>query len=192
MGKFLAGFAAASALWGLVFALHLSGAFSEEELELASDGALELDAGVVDDLESARPRRGRSSVGPSGATGVVPSGEATTGDDLGENDPRSLEMGAGGGEAQLSSRQVEQGMDAIFGRIRKCLMLAAGDEPATGTLVFGLRIEPDGTVSRVKLTGPAVATTGEAGQCLRAAAKQASFPSFDGPPMFTRYPITLE
>lgn len=118
-------------------------------------------------------------------------GNATTGDELGNTD-RNLDLGSSGGEEQLSSSEVEHGMDGVFGRIRRCLVLAAGDEPVSGRLTFGLRIEPSGAVSAVRLSGPAVVTTGEAGTCLRTAARGAVFSGFDGPPMVVNYPITLD
>ena len=97
-----------------------------------------------------------------------------------------------GGEEQLSQSEIQQGMDGVFGAIRRCLILAAGDEPVTGRLVLGLRIEGTGRVSRVNLSGPAAVSTGECGTCLRSAAQRARFPSFDGPAMVVRYPVTLD
>ena len=79
-----------------------------------------------------------------------------------------------------------------MGRIRRCFILAAGDEPVRGTLTFGMRIAGSGSVSAVNLSGPAAVTTGESGDCLRSAARAIRFPTFDGPEMVVRYPITLE
>jgi len=47
-------------------------------------------------------------------------------------------------------------------------------------------------VARVNLQGPAAVTGGECGDCLRTAARNAQFPSFDGPDMVVHYPLTLE
>jgi hypothetical protein len=76
--------------------------------------------------------------------------------------------------------------------VRRCLVLMAGDDPVRGRVTFGLRIAPTGQVRAVQLQGPAAATTGEAGDCLRAAARALRFPSFDGPEMVARYPLHLE
>lgn len=83
-------------------------------------------------------------------------------------------------------------MDGVMGRVRRCLVLAAGEEPVHGRLVFGLRVLASGRVARVNLRGPRAVSAGECGQCLRQAARQAQFPSFDGPDMVVHYPLTLE
>jgi len=194
VSKFVGGFVTASLLWGAGVALWANGAFEPEEIQtIAFDGEGLEDAGAPDDEGSGMRRRGRGRRGRRDRGGAsTPTGNATTGDDLGENDPRNLDLGAGGGEQQLSGAQIESGMDGAFGRIRRCLVLMAGDDPVSGRVTFGLRVEPGGTVSRVRLSGPAAVTTGEAGDCLRTAARRAQFPSFDGPPMVVRYPITLD
>jgi hypothetical protein len=71
-------------------------------------------------------------------------------------------------------------------------MLAAGDEPARGKLVFGLRITGEGKVSAVNLSGPSSVSQGEAGSCLRKAATGMKFRSFNGPDMVVHYPLNLE
>ncbi len=55
-----------------------------------------------------------------------------------------------------------------------------------------MRIAGTGRVTRVNLQGPAAVTSGDAGDCLRNAARRIRFPSFDGPEMIVHYPITLE
>ncbi len=190
MSKFVGGFLTASLLWGLGVALWASGVFEPGEIETTAAPEVVDDAGVEEEPGNMRRRRRRR--GRRGRRGgMVPTGNATTGDDLGSVD-RNLDLGASGGEEQLTSAEIERGMDGVFGRIRRCLVLAAGDEPVSGRLRFGLRIEPNGSVSRVRLSGPAVVTTGEAGSCLRTAARGARFDSFDGPPMVINYPITLD
>jgi len=190
VSKFVGGFLTASLLWGLGVGLWASGVFEAGEIQTSEFEEDLEDAGVLEDDEGSMRRRGRRGrMGMRG--GRVPMGNATTGDDLGNVD-RNLDLGAAGGEQQLRSGQIEQGMDGVFGRIRRCLVLAAGDEPVSGRVTFGLRIEPNGRVSRVRLSGPAVVTTGDAGSCLRTAARGASFDSFDGPPMVVNYPITLD
>lgn len=190
MSRFLAGFVTASVLWSVAAWLYLSGILSPAEPEPVA--AAPADAGIEPAEQDERPsrhrRRGRRR---TGRRGPAPTGIATTGDDLGEDDPRALDM-AEGGEEQLPSSEVERGMDEVFGRIRRCLVLAAGDAPVTGTLTFGLRIEPNGRISRVNLRGPAAVTTGEAGSCLRTAVQRVRFRSFDGPAMIVHYPITLD
>jgi hypothetical protein len=103
-----------------------------------------------------------------------------------------LDMGAAGGEQQLSGAQIEATFDGGVGRIRRCLVLMAGEDAVTGRLTFGLRVAGDGQVRAVSLSGPRAATTGDAGECLRGAARALRFPTFDGPEMVVRYPLTLE
>ena len=105
---------------------------------------------------------------------------------------RTVDGEGSGGEAQLSGAQIDAAFDAAMPRIRRCFVLAAGNDPVVGRLTFGMRIAGSGHVSAVNLSGPAAATTGECGDCLRTAARSISFPSFDGPEMVARYPITLE
>jgi hypothetical protein len=114
------------------------------------------------------------------------------GDDLRENEARNLNVGTGGGEEQLRGSEIEKGFDAVFGQVKRCLILAAGDEPAHGKLIFGLRITGDGKVSAVNLSGPASVAQGEAGACLRKAASGMHFRTFNGPDMVVHYPLNLE
>lgn len=190
VSRFLAGFVTASVVWGVGVWLYLEGAFEPDPPAVAAAPEL-ADAGVAE-MEGDAPRRRRRRGARGGAGGgPVPTGVATTGDDLGADDPRNLDM-ASGGEEQLPSAEIERAMDGAFGQIRRCLILAAGDDPVTGTLTFGLRIEPTGRISRVNLRGPAAVTTGEAGDCLRTAARRVQLRSFEGPPMIVHYPVTLD
>jgi hypothetical protein len=190
VAKFVGGFLTASLLWGLGVGLFVSGAFEPQEIP-TSETVTGEDAGIEEVGSDPASMRRRGRRGRRGHGGRVPTGNATTGDELGRID-RDLDLGAAGGEQQLSGAQIESGMDAVFGRIRRCLVLAAGEDPVSGRVTFGLRIEPNGSVSRVRLSGPAVVTTGEAGDCLRAAARGARFDAFNGPPMVVSYPITLD
>ena len=93
---------------------------------------------------------------------------------------------------QLSTLQIERPLDPAMPRVRRCLLLVPGDAPITGRWVLGIKIANGGQVTAVNLSGPAVVTTAEAGECLRAAVRGVSFPSFDGPEMIVHYPLTLE
>lgn len=200
MSKFLAGFATASVIWtGAVGALYFGlGWGPPVEAELEVEEPIEVAAAAPDDPVSkrrgGRARRRSGSESGAGATGAgdVPRGEATTGDDLREGEMRTIDGEGTGGEQQLTGGQVDTAFDASMGRVRRCFMLAPGDEPVRGRLVFGLRIAGSGSVSAVNLAGPAAVTTGDCGDCLREAARSIRFPSFDGPEMVVRYPITLE
>ena len=88
--------------------------------------------------------------------------------------------------------EIQRGFDSAFPQVKRCLMLAAGDEPVSGKIMFGLRITGQGGVSRVNLEGPAAITRSEAGDCLRKAAKGIRFRSFNGPDMLVHYPVTLQ
>lgn len=166
----------------------------EEEVE-AVVALAEVDEVPPED-EAPTKRARRRHRGPGGEEVAderpAPTGNATTGDDLREGEMRTVDGEGSGGEAQLSGAQIDAAFDTAMPRIRRCFVLAAGNDPVTGRLTFGMRIAGSGRVAAVNLSGPAAATTGECGDCLREAARNITFPSFDGPEMVARYPITLE
>ena len=199
MTRFLAGFAVGSILWGGALAyLVVREGYGPPPTEEPAAEVLAVDApeGETDD-PSPRRRRGRGgSVGrrtPSGAPGErLPTGDATTGDDLGEGELRIIDGAGSGGEEQLTGEEIDHAFDGVMPRVRRCFILAAAEAEVRGRLTFGLRIAGSGRVSAVNLGGPAVLTTGECGDCLRDTARSIQFPTFDGPEMVVRYPITLE
>ncbi|MGE0791841.1 MAG: hypothetical protein AB7S26_39570 [Sandaracinaceae bacterium] len=198
MGRFWAGFGVATAIWGAAvafLALVLDYGPPAPEPVLAAAPIEEVVEEPVEEPTPSRRRRGRRrgrAARGGRATEQTPTGNATVGDDLGENDMRTVDMEGGGGEQQLRPSQIEAGFDAGMGRIRRCLVLMAGEDEVRGRITFGLRIAGDGTVQRVRLSGPRAATTGEAGSCLSAAARGLRFDRFDGPEMIVNYPLTLE
>lgn len=192
MLRFLAGFGLASLLWGgFIFA------YSRGYIDISLEPEAPPEAAPVagpDDGESGKPeqaRRRRTGLRKPHGAGVR-TGNSTSGDDLGENDTRNLDVGAAGGEEQLKSSEIEQGFDSVFSQVRRCLVLAASDEAVSGKLIFGLRIAGDGHVAAVNLSGPSALTQGDAGACLRKAATGMHFRAFHGPDMVVRYPLTLE
>lgn len=199
MGKFFLGFGAATALWlgagaVLVFGLRWGPPREEAPVEEALVTASEPEPTPEEPARRRRrPRRTGETMGDRLATtGEPTTGEATTGDDLREGEMRTIDGEGTGGEAQLSRAQIEAAFNGAMPRIRRCFLLATSEEPVSGRLTFGLRIRGTGEVSAVNLTGPAVVTTGECGDCLRSTARAIRFPSFDGPEMLARFPITLE
>ena len=194
MLKFLSGFALASLFWGGFLVAYNQGwidislepeAPPSEVTEVASE---EPETGD----KAGKPRRKRSVASKPRRAGQGDDRETTTGDDLGADDPRNVDMRAGGGEEQLRGTEIEKGFDSVFSQIRRCLVLAASDEPARGKLTFGLRITGQGKVSAVNLSGPSSVAQGEAGACLRKAASSIQFRSFNGPDMVVHYPVTLD
>lgn len=200
VGRFLGGFLVASLLWGGGVAAYEGGYLdeylAEEDVEadlLAEREEVDEEVALEDAPRRRRRRRGRrAAMTAMSEEADYPRGEATTGEDLGSDDPRELSAGESGGEAQLSSAQVESGFDTAFGGIQRCLVLVPSEAPLRGRLTFGLRIAGSGRVTRVNLQGPAAVTSGDSGDCLRNAARRIHFPSFDGPEMIVHYPITLE
>jgi len=194
VARFFAGFVVASILWGGGVWAWTEGLIGQSEVVVEPEVVAEAPEEAVEEEEAPtkRARRRRRGRGGRGMDPSLPTGTATTGDSLGENDPRELAAGENGGEQQLTQGQIESAMDGGFGAIRRCLVLVPGDAPVTGRLTFGLRIAGSGQVQRVNLRGPAVVTQGEPGSCLRTAARRIRFPSFDGPEMIVHYPITLE
>ncbi len=196
VSRFWAGFFFASLLWGAAGAyLVLVAGFAPPEPDVVEPVAAE--PAPAEEEPAAEPsrhrrRRGRRHRRRRGTqAAATPTGNATTGDDLNEDEARTIDM-ENGGEQQLSSSQIEAGFDSGMGRIRRCLVLMAGSDPVRGTVRFGLRVAPSGQVRAVQLSGPAAATTGEAGDCLRAAARGIHFDSFDEPEMVVHYPLHLE
>jgi hypothetical protein len=192
--RFLAGFAAASVLWG-AFLFSIKQGWIDISLEPEAPPGDETNLADSPQDNTAdkanRLRRKRTAplkrIRPAG-----PSGDTLVGDDLRENEARNLNVGTGGGEEQLRGTEIEKAFDGVFGQVKRCLILAAGDEPAHGKLVFGLRISGEGKVSGVNLSGPASVAQGEAGACLRKAASGMHFRTFNGPDMVVHYPLNLE
>ena len=203
MARFVAGFMLATLLWGGTFFAWQEGLLDpllgEEPPppELATAPALPEEAPEENTMRRRRRRRGRRGMRrgmrtADSAMRAYDESPATVGEDLGEDDPRSLDLAGMGGEQQLSSSQIESAIDGSYGQLRRCFVLADPDAPLRGRLTLGLRIGGNGRVNRVQLNGPGGLTRSEAGTCLRQAARRIRFPSFDGPDMFVRYPITLE
>lgn len=198
MARFLAGFLTASLVWGGGLAAYSSGLLPLGGPEQSTAAPADGDAGLRQQDRDERRRRARARRrrqarrrARRGKTEDVPEGTRTIGGDL-SGGKRTMDMGSGGGEEQLSHGRIEKRFNEHFGRIRRCLVLAAGTERVTGRLVFGLKIAGSGEVRDVNLKGPAAVTQGESGQCLLDAARAIKFPSFDGPDMVVHYPITLE
>lgn len=191
--RFVAGFIAASLLWiGLLVGVKQG--FINLDLsppeEVAEPEALAAtDAPAAD--EPKRKRRAKRRTGERGDSRRY-EGESSVGDDLGGPEARNLDVANAGGEEQLLGSEIERGFDGAMPSIRRCLILAASDEPVTGKLVFGMRIAGSGRVQKVNLKGPSAITQSEAGSCLTAAARGIQFRSFNGPDMLVNYPLTLQ
>lgn len=193
VSRFWAGFVVASVVWAgagayLYYAEGFAPPAPPEPAPIAE--APEVDEAPEEEPAPRRRRRRRRR--PRGEARQTPTGSATVGDDLGEDEMRTVDMGGSGGEQQLRPAQIEAAFDDGMGGIRRCLVLIEGGAEVRGRITFGLRIAPSGTVERVRLSGPRAATTGEAGGCLQRAARGLRFDAFDGPPMVVNYPIALE
>lgn len=189
MARFLAGFCFASLLWGGLLYAHTEGmitisALSPSEPEVLAateEQAAEAPAKGKQRKRKWRKKRRRDLTGT-----------ATSGDRLGGPGVRDLNAAESGGEEQLRGGEVEAGFDSVFPQVRRCLMLVDSDSPVRGKLVFGMRINGTGGVTKVNLKGPAAVTRTEAGACMRKAVKGIQFRSFDGPDMLVHYPLTLD
>lgn len=210
MSRFFAGFATASVVWlvlgGSLVALVWTGVIALPHEEPMPDvvAAMDVDAGVATTASPRGRRRGRAGWGGGGggAGGAHAGGgggggdydpapeDVLTGDDLGTVN-HNLDVGAQGGEEHLTPSQIEQTFDTVLPRIRRCLILVPGNGDIRGRVVFGFRVAHDGHVVAVNLRGPSNITTGEPGDCLRAAGRGARFPSFDGPDTVASYPLDL-
>lgn len=192
MGRFFAGFVFASLLWGSAGYLYTEGHLDsllgspDPETLAAAESAPEAEEPAGKKRKRRRQRKRRRPAGRE----RTPQGNAVSGDDIDWNGDRGVDMQAG--EEQLSGPEIEAGFDSVFGGIRRCLVLIPGDAVVQGKLVFGMRVGPNGRATAVNLSGPAAATTGETGSCLRKAARSIHFATFDGPEMVFRFPIELE
>lgn len=193
MSRFLAGFLIGSLVAvGAAFGARALGLLTLEwgppqVATAAPDGDLQASKREPDPA-----KRKRKPVRPHSARSHQPgNAEAQSGDDLGAGEARELDLAQGGGEEQLLPREVEQAFDQNFAQVRRCLVLVDTDAPVRGTVKFGLRISGRQGVTRVNLTGPSAVTTGEAGDCLRKAARGLKLRSFNGPDMVVHYPVVL-
>ena len=199
MRNFLLGALVASAIWAGIFAAQAAGIvdlFGSEDAEIeAAEDAGAPAAKTVEEEPARKKRRGkwaRKKRRPRKGSGGWEAGEGTSGDDLGGDGARDLDFGGSGGEARLSPAQIDRGIDQVFNGIQRCLVLVPPGAPATGKVVLGMRISPSGKVAAVNLKGPNDIIKGECGACIRRAVKSIDFPTFDGPEMTARYPITFE
>jgi hypothetical protein len=185
VARFFLGFLVATVLYGAAAAvLAVKGLVSfgaaPEPVAVAVAEQPELD------LDPKKPKKKKAAPRPR----TSPSGSATTGDDLDWDGERQVDMA--GGEAQLTGSQIEAGFDSAMAKIRRCLVLVPAEGDVTGKLIFGMKVGSDGAPRAVNLSGPAVVTTGESGDCLRKAAQGIRFAKFSGPDTLFKYPITLQ
>lgn len=196
MLKFVAGFIAASLLWiGLLVAVKqgfVNLDLSPPDEVIEPDEVASADAPSDDATATKRKRKPRRRSGGDRGSSRRYEGESSVGDDLGGPEARNLDVGTAGGEQQLLGSEIERGFDQAMPSIRRCLILAASDEPVTGKLVFGVRIGGSGRIEKVNLKGPSAITQSEAGSCLTSAARSIQFRSFNGPDMLVSYPLTLQ
>jgi hypothetical protein len=193
VSKFIFGFVSASALWAIAAYAVIEGyvdlnlkptkAISDDEVAPAADEKQQVDK---------RSRRKKSPRRSAAQANKRPSRSVLTGDSLGEDEVKNVDMVGNSGEQQLTDFEIEQGMDRVFNQIRRCLFLAANEEPVKGRIVLGMRIEGTGRVTKLNLRGPSPVVQGEAGGCLRSTITSIQFRTFNGPAMVVHYPITLE
>lgn len=164
----------------------------DPQAEPVADDSAPEETDANDKDPATRKKRGARTHGTSSPKARRYTGDSTSGDDLGGPDARNMDPTKAGGEEQLLGSEIEKGFDSVFPQVRRCLMLAAGDEPVTGKIVFGLRISGAGKVTKVNLQGPSAVTQTEAGACLRNAAQGIHFRTFNGPDMLVHYPLTLQ
>jgi hypothetical protein len=200
MTRFLLGALVASVVWaGLLFAqaggvIDILGSCDEEAGEAADAGAIETAAAEEPEGDPRRKKRKKRRPGrgkrPAGV--AYAAGDGVVGDDIGDVGDQELAMGEAGGQEQLSTAQIDRGIDTVWNGIQRCLVLVPSDLPATGKVVLGMHIAPSGKVTKVGLRGPNPIVQGESGACIRRAVKSIRYPGFDGPEMVAHYPIVFE
>ncbi|MBN1654997.1 MAG: hypothetical protein JXA30_14605 [Deltaproteobacteria bacterium] len=193
MSKFLLGFVSASLLWAIAAYAVIEGYvdvnFKPIEVKSDAQEVTPLNEGQKSNL---RGRRGKSRRRSSSQSNRTSYRSALTGDSLGEDEVRGIDLVGNSGEQQLTDYEIEQGIDGVFNEIKRCLFLAANEEPVKGRLVLGMRIEGSGRVTKLNLRGPVPVVRGESAGCLRSTIKSIQYRTFNGPAMVVHYPITLE
>jgi hypothetical protein len=188
--RFLAGFLTGCLVWGGFLYAYKQGLVNLDLEPEVEEEVVEAEAELDEPKQSAGPKKRKGRRARGGKRRYQ--GESQIGDDLGDPSMRNLHAATAGGEEQLLGSEIERGFDGAMSSIRRCLILAASDEPVTGKLIFGVRISGAGRVERVQLKGPSAITQSEAGGCLTQAARSIKFRSFDGPDMLVNYPLTLQ
>ena len=202
MKHFLAGIVVASLIWGGLFGAQkagyidlLGGNAPTEAVEIATpDAPLESEA-VKTPKEGKRrrgKRRNRRTSDSPGPGNHYDTEEGVFGDVLDGPGGKELSMAGAGGEDQLSSQEIDRGIDRVFKGIERCLLALPPDAPAAGKVVFGMNIASSGKVTKVSLKGPKHMISGETGACFQRTVKSIRFRSFDGPDMVAHYPVTFD
>jgi hypothetical protein len=193
VSRFLTGFFSASLLWAALGFAYLKGYIDIDLSALEVENGEEASPDASDPngrRARRRPRSGRGRRSRPGAGGSRVE-DMLTGDDLGGPELRTIDMETASGEGQLTTYEVETGIDGVMPKIRRCLILVADEDPVAGKMIFGMRISGSGRVTRVNLKGPSPLVSGEAGGCLRKALGSIEYRSFDGPDMVIHYPFTI-
>ena len=202
MKQFLAGIVTASLIWGGLFWAQKAGHIDllgvetppEETVDTVPEATLESEA-VKPPREGKRrrgKRRSRRAFDGNGPGNYYDTAEGVSGDVLDGPGGKELSMAGAGGEDQLSSQEIDQGIDRVFKGIERCLLTLPPDAPASGKVVFGMNIASSGKVTKVRLKGPRHMITGETGACFQRTVKSIRFRGFDGPDMVAHYPVTFD
>jgi type IV secretory pathway VirB10-like protein len=83
----------------------------------------------------------------------------------------------------LTRAQVQAGMRAVAGKVRRC------DKGKGGLVVVDVAIGKNGKVRRASVTGSTAGT--KTGKCVARAVRKARFPKFGGPTITVKYPFRL-
>jgi hypothetical protein len=192
VSRFLLGFVCASLLWAIGAYAVVNGYV---DINLKPTNVSSDSEGVTSHDEEKITIRGRGNKNRRRIANRPEKREyrsVLTGDSLGEDDVRNVDMVGNSGEQQLTDYEVEQGINVVFDKIKRCLFLAASDESVKGKVILGMRIEGTGRVTKLNLRGPVSIVQGEAGNCLRSTVTSIKYRPFNGPAMVVHYPITLD
>jgi hypothetical protein len=194
VSKFFLGFVSASVLWAIAAYAVIEGYvdFNLNPTKILSGNEPVPSASNEKQQVEKRSRRKNGSSRPALQANKRPSRSVLAGDSLGEDEVKNVDMVGNSGQQQLTDYEVEQGINGVFNKIRRCLFLAANEDPVRGRVVLGMRIEGTGRVTKLNLRGPSPVVQGEAGSCLRSTITSIQYRSFNGPAMVVHYPITLE
>lgn len=138
--------------------------------------------------ESRRKKRRTPAGDPAAAEQTLKPGDekmVTQGDALGRPEHVDLtEPGQDGKE--LSQEAIEQQFRPSESAIIRCITTALGDAPLeTGRVEVGYRIERDGSVSRVRVEGPALLQRNGLTACIRRVVTALHFPASGGASVVT-------
>jgi hypothetical protein len=140
-----------------------------------------------------RRSRARSDLTPAAAEQQLHPGDEqplAQGDALGR--PERIDLSEAGDAPELTDQNLDDVFHASEPAILRCISDAVGDAPLdNGQVEVGLRVERNGSVSRVRVTAPTLLQRRGLTRCVRAVVTALRFPASGGASVVT-YPFAIK